>query len=411
MARYNKEQLINLEKNIINRYDNDELPFLFHLCGGNEDHLIEIFDRVQEGDWVISTHRNHYHAYLHGIPPEEVESRVANGRSMFMYDKEKKFFCSAIVGGIPGIAAGIALGLKKRNINSKVWCFVGDGCEDTGHFAEAVRYVDGWDLPCTFIVEDNDISISATKKDRWGKEEPPAWPSCVERYKYKLPFPHARTEDFCDLKKALTHLKTDEEYFPYKENPPASRFLGDYIEEHEISDQCENYGEAVKLAMTRLGKNDTLFFGYNLGENFGNAMGTLSDVNSDQKIETPVAENLMGSLALGVSFLGFKSVVYYERHDFMLVAADVIGNHINHLERISHGEFVPNVILRTVVADGGPFYSGPTHSQDFTKVFRELVSFPVLEPKNKLEVIKDYAVAQNTVGPYMIVEKKSCYNK
>ena len=263
-------------------------------------------------------------------------------------------------------------------------------------------------MPCTFIVEDNDISISATKKDRWGKEEPPVWPSCVERYKYELPFPHARTEDFCDLKKALTHLKTDEEYFPYKKNPATSSLD---VSVHEISDQCENYGEAVKLAMTRLGKNDTLFFGYNLGENFGNAMGTLSDVNSDQKIETPVAENLMGSLALGVSFLGFKSVVYYERHDFMLVAADVIGNHINHLERISHGEFIPNVILRTVVADGGPFYSGPTHSQDFTKVFRELVSFPVLEPKNKLEVIKDYAVAQNTVGPYMIVERKSYYNK
>ena len=111
MARYTKEELIDLEKNIVNRYNNNELPFLFHLCGGNEDELIKIFDRIEDGDWVISTHRNHYHAYLHGIPPKEVEDRVANGRSMFMYDRKRQFFCSAIVGGVPGIAAGIALGI------------------------------------------------------------------------------------------------------------------------------------------------------------------------------------------------------------------------------------------------------------------------------------------------------------
>ena len=50
MARYTKEELINLEKNIINRYNNNELPFLFHLCGGNEDELIRIFDKIKEGD-------------------------------------------------------------------------------------------------------------------------------------------------------------------------------------------------------------------------------------------------------------------------------------------------------------------------------------------------------------------------
>jgi len=410
MARYSKEELINLEKNIINRYNNNELPFLFHLCGGNEEELIKIFDRIEEGDWVISTHRNHYHAYLHGIPPEEVEDRVANGRSMFMYDSKRKFFCSAIVGGIPGIAAGIALGLKRKNIKNKVWCFVGDGCEDTGHFAEAVRYVDGWDLPCTFIVEDNDLSISATKKDRWGSAHTPVWPNCVERYTYKLPFPHARTEDFCDLKEALSYLKSDEEYFPKIPNRLGWNSRYDAHHLCSISNKCKNYGEAVTEAMTSLGKEDSLFFGYNLGENFGNAMGTLANVRGEQKIETPVAENLMGSLALGASFIGFKSIVYYERHDFMLVAADVIGNHISHLERISHGEFIPNIILRTVVSDGGPFYSGPTHSQDLTKVFKELVSFPVLEPQTRFEVIRDYSVAQHSKCPVMVVERKSLYS-
>ena len=163
--------------------------------------------------------------------------------------------------------------------------------------------------------------------------------------------------------------------------------------------------------MTDLGENEsTIFLGYNLGGEFGNAMGTLSGVDDSQKIETPVVENLMGSMALGMSLEGFKAVVYYERQDFMLVAADAIGNHISQLERISHGEFKPNVILRTVVADSGPFYSGPTHSQDLTEVFRKLVEFPILEPSTPDEALKDYKRAELHDGPIMIVERKSCYD-
>ena len=404
MARYTKDELILFEQKIIDRYNNNELPFLFHLCGGNEDQLIEIFDEVVDGDWVLSTHRNHYQAYLHGIPPATVEDRVLNGRSMFLYDKKRNFFSSAIVGGIPGIAVGLAKALKRKGSDRKVWCFVGDGAEDTGHFAESVRYVDGWDLPCTFVVEDNDMSIVANKKERWGKESTPNWPDCVRRYQYKLPYPHARTEDFCDLSITNKIKKTDEEYFPQL----PEEILPDELPAYPIDDM--SYKDAITHAMTDLGKGNTVFIGYNLGGKFGNAMGTLSGVSDDKKIETPVTENLMASMGLGMSLEGFKAVVYYERQDFMLVAADAIGNHISQLERISHGEFKPNIILRTVVADEGPFYSGPTHSQNLTNVFRELIDFPILEPSTPEEAICDYKKAENLKGPVMVVERKSCYD-
>ena len=74
------------------------------------------------------------------------------------------------------------------------------------------------------------------------------------------------------------------------------------------------------------------FIGYNV--RYGNAIGTLKDVSDDQKLETPVAENLMAGLAMGMSFEGFNPVIYFERHDFMLVAADAIINHIDKIERI-----------------------------------------------------------------------------
>ena len=156
--------------------------------------------------------------------------------------------------------------------------------------------------------------------------------------------------------------------------------------------------------MTELGEDGSIFIGYSIIP--GDAMGTLKNVPDDQKIETPVAENLMVGLAIGMSFEGFKPVVYFERHDFMLVAADAIGNHVDKIERISHGEFKVPIILKTVVDDGGLFYSGPTHSQDFTKVFREMVDFPVLEPMTSEEALDMYRYAKNSDGPVMIVEHK-----
>ena len=126
-------------------------------------------------------------------------------------------------------------------------------------------------------------------------------------------------------------------------------------------------------------------------------------------METPVAENLMSGLAIGMSFEGFKPVLYFERHDFMLVAADAIINHIDKIERISHGEFKVPIIIRAVTADAGPFYSGITHSQDFTKVFQEAVSFPVVDAKNGTEIINTINKAKESQRPLMLIERKSRY--
>lgn len=401
MGRFTKKELIELEDKIVKKYRENKLPFLFHLCGGNEEQLIKIFELINDGDYVFVTHRNHYHAYLHGIDPEIVLDRVSNGRSMFLYDKEKNFFSSAIVGGIPEIAAGVALALKYKGSDKKVWCFIGDGAEDTGHFYTAVRYVESNNLPCQFIIEDNDISIEASKEDRWGSNFLIDWPKCVTRYKYTLKYPHARIEEFCDLSIASKYKKTELEYFPKVKEYPK-------VKNSKQKNLVFGFNEAVTEAMTNLGrKENTLFLGYNVGSKFGNAMGNFRNIEDTKKIETPVAENLMASLGMGLSLEGFKPIVYFERHDFMMVAMDSLVNHVSQIERISHSEFKSPVIFRTVVADDGPFYSGPTHSQNFTEIFKNILSFPVLEPKTPNEVLDYYDYAYKADFPVMIVEKKS----
>lgn len=186
---YTAQELIETEAVIKALWEDGKLPSLIHLCGGNEEQLIGIFNRVKPGDWVLSTHRAHYHFLLAGATKEELVNAVLTGRSMFLFSKKLNFLCSSIVAGNACIAAGIAQSLKDEGSANKVWCFVGDGAEDEGHFYEAVRMVDGHDLPCTFIVEDNDRSVDSPKSVRYKK--PFSWPSCVERYEYTPTYPHA----------------------------------------------------------------------------------------------------------------------------------------------------------------------------------------------------------------------------
>ncbi|MBA3015876.1 MAG: hypothetical protein KKD63_11690 [Proteobacteria bacterium] len=186
------DSLISFEKRIFDLFEEAKIPYPIHLSGGNERELIAIYREIHPGDYIFSTHRSHYHYLLAGGAPAELERMILAGDSMHVFDRKINFLTSAIVAGAPAIAAGVALALKRQGSKVKVWCFGGDGAEDEGHFYEAVRYVDGHDLPCVFVVEDNNRSVETPKSERHGLSSL-QWPACVRRYSYIPTFPHVGT--------------------------------------------------------------------------------------------------------------------------------------------------------------------------------------------------------------------------
>lgn len=169
------------------------------------------------------------------------------------------------------------------------------------------------------------------------------------------------------------------------------------------------YKDSLASAMAALALDEKVrFVGY--GVKYGRAGGSLAGIPDDRLVECPVAENLMAGLATGLSLAGFRPVVYYERFDFVLGAADAIVNHLDKLETLSRGEFKAGVILRVVVGNRRkPLFTGATHTQNFSEAFALILQMPVVEITEPAAVGPLYARAYQDMRlgkSTMLVEMK-----
>jgi len=184
-----RKKLINFEANIAGYFQAGKIHAPVHLAGGNETMLIKIFKKIKKDDYVFSTWRSSYHYLLHTGNSLKLMEDILAGRSMHIFDRQHNFFSSAIVAGCVSIAVGVAWALKQKKSKQRVHIFLGDGAFDSGFTSEAVRYAGGYDLPIVFYCEDNNRSVTTTKKQRWGKCKL----AKVVYYRYKAKYPHCGT--------------------------------------------------------------------------------------------------------------------------------------------------------------------------------------------------------------------------
>lgn len=191
---WTNESLKSFETEVADIFNRGEIRAPVHLSDGNEDALIEIFGEVSEEDWVFCSWRSHYQCLLKGVPKVDLMSEIMAGHSITLAFPEYRIFSSAIVGGQVSIAVGAALAEKRKKSGAHVWCFMGDMTAETGIAQSSMRYALSHDLPITFIVEDNGISVCTVTREVWGSEslrfEQPNLAN-VKSFKYQSKYPHA----------------------------------------------------------------------------------------------------------------------------------------------------------------------------------------------------------------------------
>lgn len=188
------DSLVEFESEIAEIFNSGGIRAPIHLYHGNEVQLIEIFKAVQSQDWVFCSWRSHYQCLLKGVPRAEVKEAVIQGKSISLCFPKHRVFSSAIVGGQIPIATGAALAIKRAGGDENVWCFLGDMTAETGIAQTCFQYSLNHDLPITFIVEDNSVSVLTETRQVWGSDklrfETLNRPN-VTSYQYQNKYPHA----------------------------------------------------------------------------------------------------------------------------------------------------------------------------------------------------------------------------
>lgn len=171
------------------------------------------------------------------------------------------------------------------------------------------------------------------------------------------------------------------------------------------------YKDQLTAAMDALAADPLVcFVGYGVRKN--GALGTFKNIRPEQLVEMPVAENLLVGAAIGMALAGRRPLVFIERMDFILNAADAIVNHLDKVATLSRGEWSAGVIIRTVVGNRRkPLFTGAPHIQDFTEAFRSMVQMPVMrllaEDTDKIPAVYEAAAARQRRGEStMLVEYK-----
>lgn len=154
----------NFEVRAESAYQQGLVGGFFHAYIGQEAIQTASLYAFGKDNWWVTTYRCHALALLLGVTPKEIMAELygratgnamGRGGSMHLYT-DRLLGGFGIVGGQVPIASGAAFTIKYLNQKDKIAvCYLGDGAVAQGAFHEALNMAALWDLPCIYIIENN----------------------------------------------------------------------------------------------------------------------------------------------------------------------------------------------------------------------------------------------------------------
>lgn len=179
-------------------------------------------------------------------------------------------------------------------------------------------------------------------------------------------------------------------------------------------------GESIHLALLDQFKRDdkSIILGEDIrfnsdytGMPYGGAFKVtkeLSDLYPDRVLNTPISEQAITGIGIGLALAGFKPIVEIMFGDFMTLALDQIQQHASKFVSMYGRSIDLPVIIRTPM--GGRRGYGPTHSQSIEKIFLGIPNIQILAINNALEPQSVYQTLFEKVNrPTIVIENKILY--
>jgi pyruvate dehydrogenase E1 component alpha subunit len=150
-------------------YAKAKIGGFLHLCIGEEATIVGSTQALRDGDYLLSTYREHGHALARGTAPGAVMAELfgkadgcsgGRGGSMHLFDVERRLLGGyGIVGGNLPLAAGVALASDYTGSDDATLCMFGDGATNQGTFGESMNLAALWKLPVVFMVVNNQFGM------------------------------------------------------------------------------------------------------------------------------------------------------------------------------------------------------------------------------------------------------------
>jgi pyruvate/2-oxoglutarate/acetoin dehydrogenase E1 component len=144
-----------------------------------------------------------------------------------------------------------------------------------------------------------------------------------------------------------------------------------------------SYVEAIRAAQRQVLIEDSKSFIIGLGANdpkgmFGTNLGLVEEFGSTRVMDTPLSENSITGVSIGMATMGFRPILVHHRLDFTLTAFEQMINQAAKWFFNSGGKSNLPILIRMVVGRG--WGQGPTHGQSLQSVFAHIPGLKVVMP-------------------------------
>jgi pyruvate dehydrogenase E1 component alpha subunit len=239
-------------------YAKAKIGGFLHLCIGEEATVVGSTQAMRDGDYLLSTYREHGQAIARGTPPKAVMAELfgrvdgcskGRGGSMHLFDIERRFLGGyGIVGGNLPLATGVALQCDYAGTDDAVVCMFGDGATNQGTFGESMNMAALWKLPVVFMVINNQFGMGTALERHSAVTD-----LSKKAEGYGIPGSRCDGMDVLDVHSATTEAlrKAREERQPQLLEAVTYRFRGHSMadpEEYRSKDEVEEWRRRDPIA-------------------------------------------------------------------------------------------------------------------------------------------------------------------
>ena len=174
------------------------------------------------------------------------------------------------------------------------------------------------------------------------------------------------------------------------------------------------YAEAIRDATQSILAADptSVLFGQGVADHkaiFGSAAGLLEQFGPQRVVETPLAEEGITGVAVGLALAGGYPMMTHIRMDFVLLSMNQIVNMAAKYRYMFSGNHEVPLLIRTVV--GRSWGQGAQHSQSLQSLLSHIPGLTVIMPSNAASILNWYPYAASRYpNPVVSIEHRLLYD-